>query len=146
MELTKYSVSELSRMLSGKEVSSEDLTRAYLKNIEAKEPEIGAYITVTGEEALAKAKEQKGSALTAAEKETTLKLLHLTSKLENLGNLQNGADFAVKTNSLTARGGFQTGVRSDGMTQYNSQMMYLTKSQLRVAEEIRQQLNDIMGD
>ena len=96
--------------------------------------------------ALAKAKEQKGSALTAAEKETTLKLLHLTSKLENLGNLQNGADFAVKTNSLTARGGFQTGVRSDGMTQYNSQMMYLTKSQLRVAEEIRQQLNDIMGD
>ena len=56
MELTKYSVSELSRMLSGKEVSSEDLTRAYLKNIEAKEPEIGAYITVTGEEAIAKAK------------------------------------------------------------------------------------------
>ena len=57
MELTKYSVSELSKMLSGKEVSSEELTRAYLQNIEAKEPEIGAYITVTGEEAIAKAKE-----------------------------------------------------------------------------------------
>ena len=57
MELTKYSVSELSKMLSGKEVSSEELTRAYLKNIETREPEIGAYITVTGEEAIAKAKE-----------------------------------------------------------------------------------------
>lgn len=57
MELTKYSVSQLSRMLAGKEVSSEELTRAYLKNIAIKEPEIGAYITVTKEQAIKKAQE-----------------------------------------------------------------------------------------
>ena len=57
MELTKYSVSQLSRMLAGKEVSSEELTRAYLKNIAIKEREIGAYITVTKEQAIKKAQE-----------------------------------------------------------------------------------------
>ena len=57
-------------------------------------------------------------------------------------------DFAVQTNALTARGGFQTGVRSrdDALTQYNNQMMNLSKNHLRVAEEIRQHLDNMMGD
>lgn len=97
--------------------------------------------------ALQKAREQKGSELTDAEKASTLKLLHLTSQLEGLGST-NRMDFAVQTNALTARGGFQTGVRSrdDALTQYNNQMMNLSKNHLRVAEEIRQHLDNMMGD
>lgn len=98
-------------------------------------------------DALKRAKEQKGSELTDAEKASTLKLLHLTSQLEGLGST-NRMDFAVQTNALTARGGFQTGVRSrdDALTQYNNQMMNLSKNHLRVAEEIRQHLDNMMGD
>ena len=98
-------------------------------------------------DALKRAKEQKGSELTDVEKASTLKLLHLTSQLEGLGST-NRMDFAVQTNALTARGGFQTGVRSrdDALTQYNNQMMNLSKNHLRVAEEIRQHLDNMMGD
>ena len=127
-----------------------------LQNAQKKEAEslYGRALRVMGmnrqadeKSALQKAREQKGSELTDAEKASTLKLLHLTSQLEGLGST-NRMDFAVQTNALTARGGFQTGVRSrdDALTQYNNQMMNLSKNHLRVAEEIRQHLDNMMGD
>ncbi|MEG1971759.1 MAG: Asp-tRNA(Asn)/Glu-tRNA(Gln) amidotransferase subunit GatA [Oscillospiraceae bacterium] len=57
MELFRYSAGELSRMIKSKECSSVEITNSVLKRIEATEPQIGAYVTVTPEEALKKAKE-----------------------------------------------------------------------------------------
>lgn len=55
-ELTQKSVYELKEALNKKEVSSSELTQAYLDEIEAKDKTIGAYITVTAEKALESAK------------------------------------------------------------------------------------------
>ena len=94
--------------------------------------------------ALQKAREQKGSELTDAEKASTLKLLHLTSQLEELGSARR-MDFAVQTNALTARGGFQLETKTDdNIARHNNMMMNLEKSQLRVVEEIRGALNSIL--
>ncbi|MCH8533193.1 MAG: Asp-tRNA(Asn)/Glu-tRNA(Gln) amidotransferase subunit GatA [Saccharospirillum sp.] len=49
-------IKQLSEGLAAGEFSSEELTRSYLKAIEAKNPEINAFITVTSEQALAQAK------------------------------------------------------------------------------------------
>lgn len=49
-------IKELSEGLAAGEFSSEELTKSYLKAIEAKNPEINAFITVTSEQALAQAK------------------------------------------------------------------------------------------
>ncbi len=57
MELYQLTAEKLSAMLANKECTSEELTQSVLRRIEAKEPEIKAYLTVCGEEALKKAKE-----------------------------------------------------------------------------------------
>ena len=46
MELYKLQASELSRMLQNKECSSVELTKSVLGRIDAKEDEIGAYLSV----------------------------------------------------------------------------------------------------
>ncbi|HIS76220.1 MAG TPA: Asp-tRNA(Asn)/Glu-tRNA(Gln) amidotransferase subunit GatA [Candidatus Merdivicinus excrementipullorum] len=57
MELYQLTAEQLSAMLAKKECSSEELTRSVLNRIEQKDGEIGAYLTVCGEEALKKAAE-----------------------------------------------------------------------------------------
>ena len=57
MELYQLTAEKLSAMLANKECTSEELTQSVLRRIEAKEPEIKAYLTVCAEEALKKAKE-----------------------------------------------------------------------------------------
>ena len=57
MELTKLTVAQLSEKLDRGEVSSVEATQAYLKQIKASEPDVGAYITVTEEAALESAKQ-----------------------------------------------------------------------------------------
>ncbi|MBI1913083.1 MAG: Asp-tRNA(Asn)/Glu-tRNA(Gln) amidotransferase subunit GatA [Deltaproteobacteria bacterium] len=52
MDLTSLTIHELSEKLSKKEVSSVEVTNAYLKRIESLEDRIHAFITVTPEEAL----------------------------------------------------------------------------------------------
>ena len=54
-ELTKYSIEELSRLISRKEVSATEVTQGYLDKIREKDGLIGAYITVTEDAALKKA-------------------------------------------------------------------------------------------
>ncbi len=51
-ELTGRSLSEIAESLKNREVSSEELTRAYLEKIEKLNPDVGAYITVDAEGAL----------------------------------------------------------------------------------------------
>ena len=53
----KYSIKELVKKIQAKEVRSQDLVEFYIKQIEDKEDEIGAFISLQKEEALAKAKE-----------------------------------------------------------------------------------------
>lgn len=55
-ELTDRTVSEHIRALSSGEYSAEELTNAYLHRISEKEPELGAFLTVLPEQALAAAR------------------------------------------------------------------------------------------
>jgi len=56
MELTKLTIKEIRQGLDEKKFTATELTKAYLKNIKAKNPQINAFITVTEELALAEAK------------------------------------------------------------------------------------------
>jgi len=55
MDLSALSAAELHTLLADKEVSATELTRAFLENIKARDQRIGAYLTVTEEEALRQA-------------------------------------------------------------------------------------------
>lgn len=55
MNLYEKTVHELQDMLKAKEVSSVEITKAYLDRIDKVDPKVNAYITVNGEEALKKA-------------------------------------------------------------------------------------------
>lgn len=57
MELYEYSAHELSKMLSAKECSSEELTKSVLNRAAATDEKIGAYLTICGDSALEKARE-----------------------------------------------------------------------------------------
>lgn len=57
MELYEYSAHELSKMLSEKKCSSEELTKSVLDRAAATDEKVGAYLTVCGDEALKKARE-----------------------------------------------------------------------------------------
>lgn len=70
MELYQLTAEKLSELLAKKECSSVELTQSVLDRIKAKDGEIGAYLTVCGEEALKKAaevdeKREKGESLSA---------------------------------------------------------------------------------
>ena len=55
MNITELSLRELTEALANKTLSSREATEAYLAAIREKEPQVGAYLTVTAEEALAAA-------------------------------------------------------------------------------------------
>src|SRR5688572_17810542 len=55
-ELTDLSLAEASALVAAREVSPVDLTRACLARIERHQPALNAFITVTGDEALAQAR------------------------------------------------------------------------------------------
>ena len=55
-ELTQRTIYEHAEALRKKQYSSVQLTQAYLEEIERNDPTIGAYLTVTAEQALARAK------------------------------------------------------------------------------------------
>jgi len=55
MELYRLTIHELQELLRRREVSATEVTHAYLQRIEAVEPKVRAYMTVTAEEALAQA-------------------------------------------------------------------------------------------
>ncbi len=55
MELHELTIAEARRLLAKREISARELTAAHLSRIEALDPGIGAFLTVTAEEALAAA-------------------------------------------------------------------------------------------
>ena len=55
-DLTALSITEASRRIAARELTSVELTRAYLARIERLNGRVNAYITVTGEQALAQAR------------------------------------------------------------------------------------------
>lgn len=57
MELHELSIQEASEKLSGREISSVELTEAVLKRIDAVDGKVEAYLTVTRDQALAQARE-----------------------------------------------------------------------------------------
>ena len=57
MDLTNLTVYELIEKLKNKEITSEEIVKAYIKNIDEKEKDIGAFITPLKEQAIEQAKE-----------------------------------------------------------------------------------------
>jgi aspartyl-tRNA(Asn)/glutamyl-tRNA(Gln) amidotransferase subunit A len=57
MELHELSIQQTHELLSGREVSSEELTRAYLERVRRLDPQIKSYVTVSEEAALEQARE-----------------------------------------------------------------------------------------
>ena len=55
-EITTLTVHELSKKLENKELTSEKIVEAYAKRIEEKEKDVGAFVTVTAQQALEEAK------------------------------------------------------------------------------------------
>ena len=55
-DLTSLTLTEASRRIAARELTSLELTRAYLQRVERLNPRVNAYITVTGEQALAQAR------------------------------------------------------------------------------------------
>lgn len=70
-DLTDLSIHELHERLVAREVSAVEVTRAYLERIEAFEPKVRAYLTVTAEMSLAQAA-QADKRLSSGEKVTPL--------------------------------------------------------------------------
>ncbi|MBR4956918.1 MAG: hypothetical protein IKZ31_04100, partial [Lentisphaeria bacterium] len=68
--------------------------------------------------ALEDARRAKGRDLTADESAMVLQLAKLSSSLENMRGIQLG-DISIKTNSLTARGGFAGGAKMPDTQKYN---------------------------
>ena len=90
-ELPFLTASQLSRLIETKEVSPVEATEAYLDRIEAVDPKLNSYITVTGEQAL----------------EAARKAEHLFATCQHRGPL-HGVTLAVKDQFVTA------GIRTTG--------------------------------
>ncbi|MEL5900327.1 amidase, partial [Clostridium sporogenes] len=71
MDLTKLTAHQLKGMLSNKEVKAEEITKAFLDRINLVDNKLGAYLYVSEEEAIKKAKEIDGK----IEKNEKLKVL-----------------------------------------------------------------------
>ena len=56
MELTALNITQAADMLAKKEISSAELTQAYIDRIERMEPEVNALVTTCADEALEAAK------------------------------------------------------------------------------------------
>ena len=61
-DILKLTVTELSGKLASRELSGAEITGAYLDRIAEKEPEIGAYLTVSADEAMDNAKRSTSAA------------------------------------------------------------------------------------
>ena len=56
MQIVEMSALALARALTAREISAEEAAQAYLERIDQREPEVGAYLTLCGEAALAQAR------------------------------------------------------------------------------------------
>lgn len=85
------------------------------------------------------AREKKGSDLTDEEEKRIEKLVELQMKLNNFPQLSlQGLD--IKTNSLTSRGGFQTGAVETNTDRINNQIANYNKAQCDLLNQIKQEI------
>ena len=85
--------------------------------------------------ALRDAEKTKGDKLTGSEIELTRKLHDLSWNMQNLRDQQFG-DLSIKTNSLTARGGFQGAAVVPDSDKYNREIAQTNKTMLNVLQRI----------
>ena len=96
-------------------------------------------------DALKRARDQKGAELTEEEKASTLKLLALTSQVEEVRR-NNKMDFSIKTNALTSRGGFQGGAVVSDSDKYNRSIASSGKKQTELLNDIKRTLAKLMEE
>ena len=94
------------------------------------------------ENALRSARETKGSDLTESEKKQVLKLAEISFNLSNRRESSVG-DMSIKTNSLTARGGFQGGAAVPSADRYNKEISQTSKSLLSTLQRIENICKDL---
>ena len=85
--------------------------------------------------ALRDAEKIKGDKLTVSEIELTRKLHDLSWNMQNLSDQQFG-DLSIKTNSLTARGGFQGAAVVPDSDKFNREIAQTNKTMLNVLQRI----------
>ena len=85
--------------------------------------------------ALYDAEKAKGGKLTDSEIDATRKLHDLTWNMQNMRDQQFG-DLSIKTNSLTARGGFQGAAVVPDSDKYNREISMTNKTMLNVLQRI----------
>ena len=88
------------------------------------------------QKALRDAREVKGSDLTESEKSSVLKLAELSFGLSQRREPALG-DFSIKTNALTARGGFQGGAARPDTDRYNREILQTNKNTLATLKQIQ---------
>ena len=86
--------------------------------------------------ALRDARKTKGADLTAEESELVKKLAGLSFNLSE-GQKGSPADLSVKTNALTARGGFQGGAVVPSAEKYNREILQTNKNTLSTLKQIQ---------
>ena len=92
--------------------------------------------------ALRDAEKTKGGKLTDSETDAVRKLTELTWNLNHQRDAQFG-DLSVKTNSLTARGGFQGGAAAPDVDKYQRAVAETSKSMLQYVQRIETFCRDI---
>lgn len=85
--------------------------------------------------ALRDARERKGSELTQEEKARVALLTELSDRLQHLPQLNLG-DLSTKTNALTARGGFASGIVRPQADRVNNQIMLNTQATNRLIQSV----------
>ena len=95
--------------------------------------------------ALEDARRAKGRDLTADESAMVLQLAKLSSSLENMRGIQLG-DISIKTNSLTARGGFAGGAKMPDTQKYNRAIASSGKQTAELLKQIKSLLDKLTGD
>ena len=92
--------------------------------------------------ALFDAEKTKGGKLTDAERDSVSKLADLTWKMQNLPQMQMG-DLSVKTNSLTSRGGFQSGAVAPDKDQVNKAISKNTETTMNTVQQIERLVREL---
>jgi len=87
------------------------------------------------------AEQRKGGKLTDSERDATKKLFELSWNLQNMRDQQFG-DLSIKTNSLTARGGFQGAAAVPDTDKYNRSIDQTNKSMLNILQRIDARLSN----
>ena len=94
------------------------------------------------EKALLDAEKIKGGKLSSAEADLVKRLTELTSSTSSARDYKFG-DTSIKPNSLTARGGFQTGAVAPDKDRINQVISTTVKAMQQQQKEIRNLINDI---